>query len=588
MNQTVSFRSFQSVKPPKFKGEVDPVAARIWLKEMEKAFNLTQVSDNLKSDYASYFLKGEVNYWWESTRVLEGEGSISWTRFTELFLEKYFPDCLQNQLEVEFMELKQGEKSVAEYEAKFTELARLVPIYAALVIKSDQKLAAKEKGDRRESLKVLLMRQIKEDSVREKPSVTCYNSGKVGHLAKNCRTATQGPSSSTARARTFTMTKRFNAQDSDVVAGEFDVILMDWLSQRKANIDYRKNNIVMFIEDNSRVDYQGQRQERKFLLILKAKKLLRQGCEAYLAHIVDTEKEASNLDEIPIVREFSNVFPDELPGLPPDRVIRSSISLWGALVLFIKKKDGSIRLCIDYWELNKLTIKNKYPLPRIDDLFDQLKGACCFSKIDLRSGYHQLKIKPKDIPKTAFGTRYGHYEFLVMSFGLTNAPTAFMDLMNRVYKEYLDKFVIVFIDDILIYSKTKEDHDGIKVDPIKIEVVSKWEQPKTPTEVRSFLGLAGYYQRFVKDFAKIATPLTKLTRKNEKFIWTEKSNVVADALSRKERLNVIKVAEELAKELEKLEIEVRVPEGNKEQLYEITFQPKLMDKIKKCQEEIMD
>ena len=192
-----------------------------------------------------------------------------------------------------------------------------------------------------------------------------------------------------------------------------------------------------------------------------------------------------------------------------------------------------MRLCIDYRELNKLTIKNKYPLPRIDDLFDQSKGAKYFSKIDLRSGYHQLKIKPEDIPKTAFRIRYGHYEFLVMSFGLTNAPTAFMDLMNRIFKEYLDKFVIVFIDDILIYSKTEENHaehvrtaleilrkkksyakfskcefwlqevqflghivsnEGIKVDPAKIEAIKNWERPRTPTEVRSFLGLAGYYR----------------------------------------------------------------------------------------------
>ena len=127
-------------------------------------------------------------------------------------------------------------------------------------------------------------------------------------------------------------------------------------------------------------------------------------------------------------------------------------------MLFVKKKDGSLRLCIDYRELNKLTIKNKYPLPRIDDLFDQLKDAVYFSKIDLRTGYHQLKIKPEDIPETAFRTRYGHYKFLVMSFGLTNALATFMDLMNQVFKKYFDKCVIIFIDDILVYSKTKEEH----------------------------------------------------------------------------------------------------------------------------------
>ena len=141
----------------------------------------------------------------------------------------------------------------------------------------------------------------------------------------------------------------------------------------------------------------------------------------------------------------------QLQDLLDKGVIRPIISPWGAPVLFVKKKDGSMRLCIDYRELNKLTVKNNYLLPRIDDLFDQLKGAEYFSKIDLRSGYHQLKIKPKDIPKTVFRTRYGHYEFLVMAFGLT---TTFMDLMNRVFKKYLDKFVIVFIDDILIYSRT--------------------------------------------------------------------------------------------------------------------------------------
>ena len=208
-------------------------------------------------------------------------------------------------------------------------------------------------------------------------------------------------------------------------------------------------------------------------------------------------------------------------------------------MLFVKKKDGTLRLCVDYMQLNKMIVKNKYPLPRIDDLFDQLKGASVFSKIELRFGYHQLRMKDMDVHKTTFRTWYGHYEFLVMSFGLTNVPTTFMDLMSLVFRPYVDRFVVVFIDDILVYSKDREDHDthllvvletlrkehlyaklskcefwlrevsflghivseeGIRVDPKKIEVIIEWKPLRNVTEVRSFLGLAGYYRRFVKGF----------------------------------------------------------------------------------------
>ena len=248
----------------------------------------------------------------------------------------------------------------------------------------------------------------------------------------------------------------------------------------------------------------------------------------------------------------------QLQELLEKRFIRPSSSPWGAPVLFMKKKDGTLRLCIDYRQLNRVIIKNRYPLSRIEDLFDQLKGAQVFSKINLRSGYHQMRIKEIDVQKTAFRTRYGHYEFLVMSFGLTNAPTMFMDLMNRVFKPYLDAFVVVFIDDILVYSHSRDEHEqhlrivletlkanklyaklskcefwlsevvfldhvisekGIYVDPKKVEVVIKWERPTIVTEIRSFLGLAGYYRRFIEVFSTIASPLTQLTRKEVKFEW---------------------------------------------------------------------
>ncbi|KAL0539901.1 hypothetical protein IC582_024122 [Cucumis melo] len=162
-----------------------------------------------------------------------------------------------------------------------------------------------------------------------------------------------------------------------------------------------------------------------------------------------------------------------------------------------------MRLCIDYRELIKVTVKNRYPLPRIDDLFDQLQRATVFSKIDLRSGYHQLRIRDSDISKTAFCSRYGHYEFIVMSFGLTNALAVFMDLMDRV----------TFIGHV-VSSK------GVSVDPTKIEVVTNWPRPSTISEIRSFLGLAGYYRRFVEDFSRIASPLTQLTMKGTPFVWS--------------------------------------------------------------------
>ncbi|GJT30497.1 putative reverse transcriptase domain-containing protein [Tanacetum coccineum] len=415
----------------------------------------------------------------------------------------------------------------------------------------------------------------------------------------------------------------FHVDLMPVEMGTYDVIIgMDWLTKYQAVIDCAKkivripfgSEILIFHGDGSR-NKRGTR--LNIISCTKAQKYLLQGCHVFLAHITIKEtgdkSKKKQLQDVPIVKNFPEVFPEDLPGLPPTRqvefhidlvpgaapvarapyrlapsemkeladqlqelsdkgFIRPSSSPWGAPVLFVKKKDGSLRMCIDYRELNKLTVKNRYPLPRIDDLFDQLQGSSVYSKIDLRSGYHQLRVREEDISKTAFRTRYGHYEFQVMPFGLTNAPAVFMDLMNRVCKPYLDKFVIVFIDDILIYSKNKQEHEehlkiilellkkeelyakfskcefwipkvqflghvidnkGIHVDPAKIESVKDWASPKTPTEIRQFLGLAGYYRRFIEGFSKIAKPMTKLTQKKVKFEWGDKQEAAFQLLKQK-------------------------------------------------------
>ncbi|GJX19402.1 putative reverse transcriptase domain-containing protein [Tanacetum coccineum] len=355
-----------------------------------------------------------------------------------------------------------------------------------------------------------------------------------------------------------------------VELGSFNVIIgMDWLAKYHA--------MIVCDEKIVRIPYGEETYIQK-------------GCQVYLAQVTskkaEHKSEEKRLEDVPIVREFPKVFPEDLPGLPPARQVEFQIDLvpgaatvarapsspWGALVLFVKKKDESFFMCIDYHELNKLTVKNRYPLLRIDDLFDQLQGSRVYSKINLRFGYHQLRVREEDILKTAFRTRYGHYEFQVMSFGLTNTHAVFMDLMNWVCKPYLDRFMIVFIDDILIYSMIRKEHEGdlkldlkllkeeelyakfskyefwlskvqflgqvidsegIHVDPAKIESIKDWASPKTPTEIRQFLGMAGYYQRFIEGFLKIARPMMKLTQKSVKFDWGEEAEAVFQLLKQK-------------------------------------------------------
>ncbi|KAJ9511482.1 hypothetical protein QJQ45_029856 [Haematococcus lacustris] len=410
---------------------------------------------------------------------------------------------------------------------------------------------------------------------------------------------------------------------------DFDIILgKPWLAEINPRIDW-KANIMRFRHAGRQhtlrppVKQPGTTNTSGSPLLISSAQLrtaISNKCPFFLVSITPADSNAETchqvLDCSPIVQEYADVFPSDLPhGLPPERsvdhrielqqakppparpiynvssgelaelkqqigelldkgFIRPSTSPYASGVLLVRKKDGSFRMCIDYRPLNRLTIKNKYPLPRLDTLLDRLHGAKVFSKLDLRQGYHQIRVAPEDIHKTAFRTRYGHFEFTVLPFGLCNAPATFQRLMNDVLHDLLDDCVLVYLDDILIFSRTPQEHiahlrrvldllrkhklyaklskcefgmdqtaflghivsaSGIACDPAKVAAVQSWPIPTTVHEVRSFLGLANYYRRFVKDFSTIAAPLTALTRadghdKQGVVAWGQAQQSAFDAL----------------------------------------------------------
>ena len=384
-----------------------------------------------------------------------------------------------------------------------------------------------------------------------------------------------------------------------------DVILgMPWLTEANPVLDFQRRTCTVKHGHKTVVLQPKCASSHAHETIMTAKQLqraMRKPDVQVLLVLLEPSKDGLDLPKDtpaavePVLQEFKDVFPADLPKqMPPDRgyphrielepghepphkspyrlspleleelkkqlqdlieheFIQPSTSPYGAPILFVKKKDGSLRMCVDYRMLNKITIKNKHPLPRIDELLDQLTGARYFTKLDLRSGYYQVPIAPGDIPKTAFRTRYGHFEFRVMPFGLTNAPATFQAMMNHVLAPYVDKFVANLLDDILIYSKTLEEHlehlrlvlgklrefklyvklakcefakpeveflgfvvgrDGLKASPLKLDAVRDWPEPTTVKQIRSFIGFCNFYRRFVKDYAHIAAPLVELTKRD--------------------------------------------------------------------------
>ncbi|GJY84083.1 putative reverse transcriptase domain-containing protein [Tanacetum coccineum] len=409
--------------------------------------------------------------------------------------------------------------------------------------------------------------------------VTCRNCGKRGHKAKNCHRGDVATGANTepirvcykcgdpnhlansdlcpekkkqggrnANGHVYAVKDVDQAQGPNVVTGTFLLnnryfsMLFDSGSD-KSFINASLTNLFDIEPERMSASYEVELADGRIastnthgLVLLMvpsssvARKYIKRGCHLFLAHVTEKEKSEKRLKDVLVIRDFPKVFPDDLPGLPPPRQVKFKIDVvpGAAPVARAPYRLAPSEMKELSEQLKELLEKRFIHPSSIDDLFDQLEGSSVYSKIDLRSGYHQLRVREEDIPITTFRIRYGHYEFQVMLFGLTNAPTVFMDLINRVCNPYLDKFVIVFIDDILIYSKTEEEHSEhlkIILDLLKKErLYAKFSKCDFWLESVQFLGhvinrLAGYYRRFIKGFSLIAKPLTKLTQKNKKFEW---------------------------------------------------------------------
>nr|GEV44295.1 hypothetical protein [Tanacetum cinerariifolium] len=533
----------------------------------------------------------EVNGNVEGIRTLSREVavSMSWNDFKFMMIEEFCPSLEMQKLETKLWNHAMVGAGYAAYTDRFHELARLVP---HLVTPESRKIErngsikkvekrgnvgepSKDKNSRDDN-KRGVPRNVNPVNVRNLTVRTCYECGSTDHVRLACPRLNRAQGAERNRIEPIELGFRYEieiasgqlVETDKVIKGckleieghvfdidlipfghvSFDVIIgMDWLSNHKAEIICHEKvarTPLLDTRDFPEVfsdDLLGLPPvwEIEFLIEL-------------ITGAISVVKSPYRLAPYEL-EELSR----QLKELQDKGFIRPSSSPWESLVLFVKKKDGSFRMCIDYGELNKLTVKNRYPLPRIDDLFDQLQGSQFFSKIDLRSGYHQLRVHENDISKTMFRTRYGQFEFTIMPFGLTNTPPVFIDLMNRVCRPYLDKFVIVFIDDILIYSKTWEEHvehlrhvingNGIHVDPSKIEVVMNWKAPRNSTED------AEHELAFQTLKDKLCNaPVLALSAGPEDFVvycdasgiglacvlmQRGKANVVADALSRKERVD---------------------------------------------------
>ncbi|GJY34112.1 putative reverse transcriptase domain-containing protein [Tanacetum coccineum] len=590
------YKDFLNCKPLTFKGTEGVVVLSQWFEKMESVFHISNCAVENPVKFATCTFLRNALTWWNShmkTVTQDIAYAMDWKALKKMMTVKYYPRGEIKNLEIKLWNLKVKCTDVVIYTLRFQELALMCGRMFHEESEEVEKYVGglpymiRGNGHQQQNKRHNTGRAYTAGPGEKKEytgsfplctkcnyhhkgpcaprttqnAVTCYECGVQGHCKKDCPKLKNG--------------NRGNQRGNGNAPAKYHALID--CAEKIVRIPWGNETLIVHGDGSN----QGNGTRLNIISCTKTHKYLLKGHNVFLAHVTTKETEDKSgekrLEDVPIVRDFPEVFPEDLSGLPPTRqvefqidlmpgaapvarapyrlapsemkelseqlqelsdkgFIRPSSSPWGAPVLFVKKKDGSFRMCIDYRELNKLTMKNH-----------------------LRSGYHQLRVREEDIPKTAFRTRYGHYEFQVMPFGLTNAPAVFMDLMNRVCKPYLDKFVIVFIDDILIYSKNKKEHkerlkailellkkeelyakfikcefwipkvqflghvidsQGIHVDPAKIESIKDWASPKTPMEIRQFLGLGDKQEA---DFQTLkhklcSTPILALPQGAKNFI----------------------------------------------------------------------
>nr|GEW79665.1 putative reverse transcriptase domain-containing protein [Tanacetum cinerariifolium] len=613
-----TYPDFLKCQPLNFKGTKGVIGLSQWFEKMESVYSISNCTIACQVKFATCTLQGNALIWWNShvkTTTPEAAHAMPWRTLKNIMTDKYCPKGEIKKLESEMWNLKVKGTDVVAYSQRFQELAlmcdRMFPEEIDKVERyvdgfpdtiHDSVMATKSKtiqyaiefATELTNKKINTWAERQADNKRKSDDTTWNNHqqpnkrqniGGAYAAGNGDMRAYEGPRPLCTKYHDYNMeladgrivglnsiirgctlnflNHPFNIELIPVELGSFDVIIgMDRLAKYHAVIICAEkivripfgDKILIVLGDGSSNKHGTRLNINSYTM---TQEYLTKGCHD-LSGIPPTRQVEFQINWIPgaapvawapyrLAPSKMKELAEQLQELMEKGFIRPSSSPWGAPVLFVKKKDGSFRMCIDYRELNKLII-------------------------DLRSGYHQLRVREEDIPKTAFRTRYGQYEFQVMPFGLTNAPAVFIDLMNRVCKPYLDKFVIVFIDDILIYSKSMKEHEGhlrqilnllkkeelyakfskcefwisrvqfhghaidcrgIHVDPAKIESIKDWASLKTPTEICQFLGLAGYYRRFIEGFSKIAKSMTKLTQKDVKFDWGDKQEATFQWIKQK-------------------------------------------------------